>query len=242
MIFFFFFFFKKIHRRPSVSWQWVTYFCICCRVSLFYIVVLCIKQPQGGSAHYLIIIVVSTHCEVLGFLFMGVCSLSRSTLMPAQRRFARENYVTSCVRSLSRLANTPDQKSHPNNKDTQWLNYIKVTSLIFLAATRSSWSAKIKRRPLRYSCSFECIPPSLMWRQQGVISDILNAALQIAPGKTFLDRPRQREQQRCVAMVHLNPLIPLLMHSYKYSTGKNLSCCRPSSAPGVCKAGMGIYY
>lgn len=79
------------------------------------------------------------------FLFMGVCSLSRSTVMPALRCLAQEKYVTMWhgVRVDSAASETPlITRVALITKTRVWLNYIKVTSLIFLAATPSSWSAK----------------------------------------------------------------------------------------------------
>lgn len=60
----------------------------------------------------------------------------------------------------------------------------------------------IKQTPLRYSC----LLMYSIFDMTAVcdITDISNVALQIAPGKTFLDRPRQRNGSG-VAMVHLNP-------------------------------------
>lgn len=83
------------------------------------------------------------------------------------------------------------------------------------------------------SLSGECQPAFNLWYDAGVwyhldISHVL-LALQIAPGETFLDRPGQRERWWCCNGT-LKPLIPLLMHGYKYSTSKNLSCCLLQSA------------
>lgn len=77
-----------------------------------------------------------------------------------------------------------------------------------------------------------------MW--QCVISDVFNVALQIAPGQDIFGQAQTKEQQRCCNGT-LKPLIPLLMHSYKYSTGKNLSSCGPGSARGM-QPRTGVYY
>lgn len=51
----------------------------------------------------------------------------------------------------------------------------------------------------------------------------------MAPGETFLGRPGQQRRTK--------PSIPLLMHSYKYFTGKNLPSGRPRQRPG-CTRGL----
>lgn len=63
-------------------------------------------------------------------------------------------------------------------------------------------TGRIKEDPLRYSCSL--LYSNFDLAAVFVITDISNVALQIATGKTFLDRPRQRTSS-AVAMVHLNP-------------------------------------
>lgn len=56
-----------------------------------------------------------------------------------------------------------------------------------------------------------------------------------SPGQDIFGQAQTKEQQRFCNGT-LKPLIPLLMHSYKYSTSKNLSCCSPA-APRVCSLG-----
>lgn len=97
---------------------------------------------------------------------------------------------------------------------------------------------RIKRNLRRYSCSLMYFIFDTMAVCD--IADIFECSTANSPGQDIFGQAQTKEQQQCCNGT-LKPLIPLLMHSYKYSTSKNLSRCRPTSAQGM-QSRMGIYY
>lgn len=117
-----------------------------------------------------------------------------------------------------------------NNQYIAFLNHIPANMSDVYSFLKKSSS----RTAVFHSCLLMSRPVFLSFFSLFFLfrTDTFNAALQAASGEAFLGRPGQ---QRCRNSTP-KPLIPLLMHSYKYSTGAAVWSCGPGStraAPGL---------
>lgn len=165
---------------------------------------------------------------------MGELCISNRTLMPVFKCSDVHKWavVQACFNQLSQILRTPNNKAYGYNLLTSnslpwyaWLQHV------LLKENNQTKPAEIQ---LLFNV-FNLWYDSSVWYRWHFECSTANS-----PRQDIFGQAQTKEQQRCCNGT-LKPLIPLLMHSYKYSTSKNLSCCRPSSTQGM-QSRTGIYY